>query len=116
MFSVLGYKKKNIDLKLVKPEVSIFPLQLVTELKIRIDYKVIKYLSKRSLSWKNWWATQYNLWKTSDSTILFTSHYWMCHTVFTQKLEKVKCHPFMKSREGKDRDQVKSRKIMDSMG
>lgn len=50
MFSVLGYKKKNIDLKLVKPEVSIFPLQLVTELKIRIDYKAIKYLSKRSLS------------------------------------------------------------------
>ena len=40
----------------------------------------------------------------------------MSHTVFTQKLEKIKCYPFMTSREGKDRDQVKSRKIMDSMG
>ena len=59
MFSVLGIGR-NIGLKLVKPEIWSFLYQPVTKLEISIAYKVVKYLSKRSLSWKIWWATQFS--------------------------------------------------------
>lgn len=82
--------KSNIGLGLVRPDIWTFLCQLVTKLETSMAYEVV-YISKRSFSWKNWWALQYKSStkqeKTWTSTLLFTSHSWICHTVFIHKHE-----------------------------